>query len=274
MNQVLFPLAAALAVVWSALPASAGTGPWADGAKARVRILAEGIGPDGRLAAGIEIVLPAGWKTYWRDPGTAGVAPRIDFTPSENVTAAEVAFPVPHRFDDGFSVINVYDGRVVLPVSIVVADPARPVELSAVLDLGVCQAVCIPDHVEASLVVPPGEADAAAAKILAAARALVPGAPQPGTLAVEGVSRIGGTEGKPIFRIRAQVPAGTDPVLFVEGPDDWSPYAPAAAGRDGDKALYDVKFSRTGAKTPIAGVRFRITISAGGKAIEQAVGLD
>jgi DsbC/DsbD-like thiol-disulfide interchange protein len=274
MNRLVFPLALALASLAVVLPASAEVGPWANGSRAKVRILSEGIGPDGRLAAGIEIVLPAGWHTYWRDPGTAGVAPKIDFAPSENVTKVDVAFPVPQRSDDGFSVTNVYDDRVILPVSVVVADPAKPVELSAKLDLGVCQTVCVPDHIEASLTVPPGEGDAAAAKILAAARALLPGAPQPGTFAVEGVSRHGGTEGKPVFRIRAAVPAGTDPVLFVEGPGDWSAYAPASAGRDGDMALYDVKFSRTGAKTPIAGVHLRITISAGGKAIEQTVGLD
>lgn len=274
MKKVVFPIAVALAALCSSLPAAAGVGPWANGSKAKVRILSEGIGPDGRLAAGIEIVLPPGWKTYWRDPGTAGVAPKIDFAPSENVTGAEVAFPVPHRSDDGFSVTNVYEERVVLPVSIVIADPAKPVELSVKLDLGVCEAVCIPDHIEARLSVPPGEGDAAAAKILAAARALLPGAPEPGTFAVEGVSRSGGTEGKPIFRIRTAVPAGTDPVLFIEGPGDWSSYAPAVASRDGDKVVYDVKFSRTGSKTPIVGVRFRITISAGGKAIEQTVGLD
>src|SRR5262249_40607890 len=154
---------------------------------------------------------------------------------------ADVAFPVPHRSDDGFSVTNVYDERVILPVSISVADPSKAVELSAVLDLGVCQTVCVPDHIAAELTVPPGDDDAAAAKILAAARALLPGPPQPGTFAVDGVTRTGGTEGKPVFRVRASVPPGANPTLFIEGPADWAPYAPVAAGHDGEKTVFDVK---------------------------------
>jgi suppressor for copper-sensitivity B len=271
--KIVFPLAAALAIT-AISPATAAVGAWASGSKAKVRILSAGVGADGRLAAGLEIVLPSGWKTYWRDPGTAGVAPKFDFAASKNVARADVAFPVPERSDDGFSVTNVYEEHVVLPVSIALTDPAKPVDLSAVLDLGVCQDVCVPDHVEAHLTVPPADADAATDKTLAAARALVPGPAEPGKFAVEAISRNGGTDGKPVFRIRVLAPAGTKPELFIEGPQDWAAYAPMAAGNDGGRALYDVKFSRTGAKTPIAGAKFRVTISAGGRAIDQAVGLD
>ena len=49
----------------------AGFGAWVDGEQARVRLIAAGVGPDGRLEAGIEIKLAPGWKTYWRSPGAA-----------------------------------------------------------------------------------------------------------------------------------------------------------------------------------------------------------
>ena len=274
MKTVLILVAVALATLDAAPGASAAVGAWANGSKAKARILTEGIGPDGRLAAGLEIVLPTGWKTYWRDPGTAGVAPRFDFASSQNIARADVAFPVPHRFDDGYSVTNVYEERVILPLSVALADPAKPVELSAVLDLGVCQTVCVPDHIEAHLTVSPSDADAATGKILAAARALVPGPAEPGAFAVESVTRNGGTEGRPVFRVTAMVPAGAKAELFIEGPDDWSPYAPVPVATEDGRATYDVKFSRTGARTPIAGARFRVTISAGGHAIEQTIGLD
>ena len=274
MKPILLPLAAAIAALALASPATAAVGSWASGAKAKVRLLSEGVGPDGRLVAGIEIVLPAGWKTYWRNPGTAGVAPKFDFSTSANLASVDVSFPVPHRSEDGFSVTNVYEDRVVLPVSAGIVDPTKPVDFAATLDLGVCREVCVPDRIEAHLAVSPADADAIAGKILAAARALLPAAPAPGVFAVESVARNGGTDAKPVFRIRAVLPAGAKPDMFIEGPDDWSPYAPTFAGVDGGRALYDVKFSRTGARTPITGAHIRITISAAGQAIEQTIGLD
>src|SRR6185312_4032713 len=69
------PLAIAAAVAAAALlavPASAAISDWSNGAKARMRLLAIGVGDDGKLAAAIEITLPKGWQTYWRFPGDAG----------------------------------------------------------------------------------------------------------------------------------------------------------------------------------------------------------
>lgn len=79
---------------------------------------------------------------------------------------------------------------------------------------------------------------------------------------------------RPVFRVTTTVPAGVEPKFLVEGPEDWAPYAPAFAGRDGDHVLFDVKFSRLGAKTPIAGAEIRVTMEAGGRAVEQTVPLD
>ena len=54
----------------------------------------------GVLQGALEIDLKPGWKTYWRDPGDAGVPPTIDATASSNVASAELSFPAPHRFDE------------------------------------------------------------------------------------------------------------------------------------------------------------------------------
>ena len=37
---------------------------------------------DGRLEGILDIELKPGWKTYWRDPGDAGVPPTIDVSAS------------------------------------------------------------------------------------------------------------------------------------------------------------------------------------------------
>lgn len=260
----------------AALPssASAGEGAWANGAKASVRLVAAGIGPDGAIDAAIEIVLPEGWHTYWRAPGEAGIAPTFDFSASTNVASADVAFPAPAIHDDGFAVTNVYDGRVMLPVRVAVTDPAAPVDLAVTVVLGVCADICVPDTVSASLAIVPGDIDAAASESIAKARAGVPMPAEPGVFAVTGITRTGGTDKKPVFRIAATVPEGGDPRVFVEGPHDWRAYAPVAVSASGTEAVWDVKFSRRGAEVPIAGAELRITIAAGGRAIEQTLTVD
>ncbi|MEX0853043.1 MAG: protein-disulfide reductase DsbD domain-containing protein [Bauldia sp.] len=265
---------AALALAIVAQPAAAAVGQWVVGAKAEVRLLAAGIGGDGRLSAGIEITLPPGWKTYWRSPGDAGIAPTIDFSASRNLGPVEVSFPVPQRFDDGFSITNAYEGRVVLPISAAVRDKSSPVDLVLSLDLGVCEEVCIPDHIDARLAVPAGDSDAAAAALVADARARLPGAPEPGVFFVAAASRDGGTDKRPMFRFKLAAPDAANAVVFAEGPEDWYADVPVLAGTDGDRADFTVKFDRLVAKTPIAGARFRLTIVSGGRAIEQTIGLD
>ena len=274
MRVFAFPIAATILLAGVAFPAGAGEGAWAEGAKASVRLIAAGIGPDGTLDAGIEIVLPDGWHTYWRSPGDAGIAPSFDFSASRNVASAEVSFPAPARLDDGFTVTNIYEDRVVLPVRVVVTDPASPVDLAVTIDLGVCDDICVPDTVTASLTVPPGDPDVRASDTLAAARAAVPTREEAGAFAVTSAVRAGGTDKKPVFRISAVVPDPENAVLFVEGPDNWRAYAPIAVSSSGTEAVWDVKFSRRGVEGPVGNAELRLTITAGNRAIEQVVTAD
>ena len=261
-------------VLVATAPASAAVGEWGQGTRAKVRLIASSIGSDGKLAAGIEIVLPRGWHTYWRSPGDAGVVPVVDFSKSKNLGPAEVSFPVPTRDDDGFNVTNIYNDRVILPVIATVSDPAKPVELSVTLTIGVCDEICISDDVEARLTVPAGENDSAVADTLTAAVALVPGPAEPGVFVVESVTREGGTENRPVFRFEGIVPDAAHAQVFVEGPIDWAPYTPDLVAGQGGKAAYTVEFSRRGSTNPIPGTKFRVTILSGNRAIDQTLGLD
>jgi DsbC/DsbD-like thiol-disulfide interchange protein len=252
--------------------AEAAVGEWVTGQRAEVRLLASGVGPDGRLSAGVEVALPDGWTTYWRNPGDAGIPPVFDFRASKNVGATEIRYPVPTRQDDGAdTVTNVYSGGVVFPLAVAIPDPAKPADLALTLHLGVCKEICVPEDVTVTLTVPSGENDAAAEKEIAAANARVPGPAQPGMFALDSVVQVGGTDRRPIFRFTGTVPDAENAVLFVEGPDDWAPYTPEF--EPGDKPAWDVEFSRTGAKTPIAGATFRVTIQSGKDAIDQTLSL-
>ncbi len=182
---------------------------------------------------------------------------------------------MPTREDEGDDVVdNVYPEGVLLPVTAAIPDPGKPTELALHIRLGICDTVCVPDDVTASLTIPPRENDATAAAAIAAAAALVPGAPRPGTFALEKVTRDGGTDGHPVFRFEGVVPDAANAVVFVEGPEDWAPYTPEFAPGAGGKADYTVKFSRLGSPVPIPGAKFRVTIASGSHAIDQTLSLE
>lgn len=255
--------------------AGAAVSDWRGEGNAQVRLIAAGVDTDGRISAGIEIAIAPGWKTYWRTPGDAGVAPLIDFSGSTNINGPVlVEFPVPHRFDDGYTVTNVYEDHVVLPVTIAAADPQAPTRLVLSLDIGVCAEICIPEHYDLTLDLAPGETDAAAATILADARRALPGDPALGAFDVSGVTRRGGTDKRPAFEIEIVAPDAAKAEVFVEGPVDWYPAMPKLVATDDTRAIFRVEFNRLGSKIPIGGNTFTVTVVTDGGAIEDSVTLD
>jgi len=213
---------AAAALFWAACvpPAGALEGAWDGPAEGEVRLLAAtaAAGPDGRLEAGIEFRLAPGWKTYWRDPGEAGVPPRFDWSRSDNVAAAEVAWPAPKRVAfDGLD-SYVYGNGTILPVAVRLARPGEAASLRLGLEFGVCREVCIP--VAAELVLDLAAAPAApspAADRLAAWRARVPRpAAAAGVRALP--PRALGTE--LLVELEAERPF-VAPDLLVEAPPPW-----------------------------------------------------
>lgn len=129
----------ALAVALGAIATHAVAQP----APARARLL-RGAPGGAELFAGVEIALNPGWKTYWRVPGDSGIPPRFDFSASINLADAEVLYPAPARFSDGYGEILGYSADVVFPLRVRAIRPDAPVTLAITLDFGVCERVCIP----------------------------------------------------------------------------------------------------------------------------------
>ncbi|MBL9064297.1 protein-disulfide reductase DsbD domain-containing protein [Tabrizicola sp.] len=116
---------------------------------------------NGGYMAAVELQLAPGWKTYWRSPGDAGIPPSFDWSGSENVKSVRLHWPAPEVFEaNGMQTIG-YHERLVLPVEITPEDPSRPVRLSLVMALGVCDEICLPAMVELSSdLTAPGSPDA------------------------------------------------------------------------------------------------------------------
>jgi DsbC/DsbD-like thiol-disulfide interchange protein len=249
--------------------------PWIQGHHSRARLVAGGADGTARLAA-IEIVLDPGFKTYWRSPGESGLPPAFDWAGSENLSAAEVLWPAPHRFEDAGGVAYGYKDGVLLPVRVSPNDSAKPLRLALKLDYGVCKDICIPAQASLALALRPGEAAPPSAPI-AAALARVP-RPQalgaPGDLSILAVDPET-VDGKPALAVAVRAPPDTD--LFVEAPAGWYVAAgrlqplPAASGGADGRFLVEI-FERP--KDAAGTLDLRLTLAAGERAVETAARLD
>lgn len=211
---------------------------------------------DGVWTIGVVITLKPKAITYWRDPGEAGVPPRFDFSASINVAATNVAYPAPKRIREGDIDAIGYDGEVVFPVRIVLANRAAPASVRLTMDYATCERICLPAHADLSLDLPapPETIDAAC---LARAQAAVPSVLDADAIAaVVDVVR----EGPPAnlaWRVRPKR-GTTDTDLFSEGPEGFF----LQTTREGDAFRVTVAEHPAGQAVPDA-VRFTLTGAAG-----------
>ncbi|WP_112663279.1 protein-disulfide reductase DsbD domain-containing protein [Microvirga flavescens] len=239
--------------------------PWTQGFHSRVRLLSGGREGE-RLLAGVEVELDDGFKTYWRTPGDSGLPPRFDWNGSRNVSDIDIRWPAPSRLEDAGGVTYVYSHRVVLPILLRAADPAKPSHLSLSIEYGVCKDICIPAHAELNLdLAGDGERAAIAAALAGLPKSQPLGAP--GDLSILAVTPHKGD--RPAFLVETRAPANTQPQLFAEGPENW--YLSTAKADASGAFLVTVEESPKGAPTVQP---FLFTLTANGRAIETELRLD
>ena len=139
---------------------------WMEGERHRVRLLAgdvPGALPD-TVTAFLEVAMNKGWKTYWKNPGTAGgIPPEFNFGGSKNVAKAEALYPVPQVISDKAGDVIGYREYVMFPIRITPQDPAQPLTIVVTANYGICEKLCVPAEVTLSLDVPPAPRPSAGA---------------------------------------------------------------------------------------------------------------
>lgn len=250
---------------------------WNDAGHAQVRLIADA-GADGPRA-GVEIRLEKGWKTYWRYPGDAGVPPRFDWSASENLQAAKVEWPAPTMFvDESGSKSIGYHDRIVFPVSIAPADTGQPIKLHLKLDFAVCEKLCVPAKTEIMLTVPVEGGDLSEA--LEQAIATVPqrailgqNADKPNALAVMNIRIEHGDKPRAIIAVKA--PAGSNPQLFAEGPNDmWALPLPEKLGEEDGLTRFSLAFDGAPPGTKPIPPKLILTLAVEGGAREVEIPLE
>lgn len=234
----LLVFALLLALPWlSAAPGLAESGAWVSRDHSSVRLL-QGERTAHSLAAGLEIVLGDGWKTYWRMPGESGVPPEFDWSRSTNVAAVDVQWPAPYRLHDASGETIGYKGHVVLPLTVTLTDQATPARLALSLFYAACNDICVPATAELHLDLAAGAADQADADLVRHYSGLVPLEDADGTALLAAAARQ--EAGKPVLAIVVSSELAADgPAadIFVEGFDAAYFRAPrrgaeTAAGRE------------------------------------------
>ncbi len=125
------------------LPALASTSEWTETPGGRVRVIIEDKAsdnaPSGERRGALQIELQPGWKTYWRNPGDAGVPPQVNI---DGNAKAQIDFPAPVRFEGDDAGGIGYKQPVSLPIVFHLTSADK--RLKGHVFLGVCEKICVP----------------------------------------------------------------------------------------------------------------------------------
>ncbi|PRD45723.1 hypothetical protein C5748_00740 [Phyllobacterium phragmitis] len=225
--------------------ALAESSPWVETPGGKVRLLLDvPQEPMTVLRGAIQIDLKDGWKTYWQEPGDAGVPPQLDLSASSNIAGSEIAFPAPYRFHDGETQWAGYKRSVVLPVTFRLQEAQAPTRLKGHVFLGICETICIPVQAEFDLPVKPGSPDALAHTLVSTAFDRLPRPATPEFGIREAIRR----DGKAVFDVRLPV-NGKPAQLFLSG-DAMTFSTPKIEGPEEDGIRFSSTILSGADKTP------------------------
>ncbi|PKR87659.1 hypothetical protein CXZ10_18190 [Pleomorphomonas diazotrophica] len=214
----------------------------------------------GAYRTALELDLPKGWHTYWRNPGDAGIPPIFDVARSDNLKEFSVDYPVPVRHTDGTGTSMIYTGRLLLPIRVVPQEADDPVALTIHVLYGLCAEICVPAEADVTAHLDPAAAvDAAASAEIAAFEARVPVRSDDDRLAIDR------------FGFDAKTARGSVDVsvvddgrlvdLFVTGPAKWYAAPPAPVGIDGGRRRFTIALEGPSRATGVDGVELSFVLA-------------
>ena len=246
--------------------ALAASSAWHETEGGRIRLIAEDAPlADGTIRGALVIELKDGWKTYWKDPGDAGIPPQVDTGPSTNISGAAIGFPTPERFETGGMHWAGYKGPVDLPVTFKIGDPALYAAIDVDVFLGVCEEICIPVQARLSVTPDPQGSSSIDTARVEAAFARVPAAASP-QFGVTGF-RI---DGDRIVATAALPKDADDARLFAVSQTGWNLGAPEL-GEDASTFVIPILDRPPGGASP-AGIDYTLSTDKG--AVEGAAAVE
>jgi thiol:disulfide interchange protein len=102
--------------------------------------------PGDTIWAGVDLKMDAGWHTYWKNSGAAGLPTKIEWHLPPGVTAGEIQWPLPQIIPPDEVITYGYANEVVLLVPLTLATnfPAGAIDLKADVSWLECKEQCVP----------------------------------------------------------------------------------------------------------------------------------
>lgn len=268
-------LGGAALLALSCLPqAQAATTAWQESLGGKVRLISGGK-IDGQYKAGLEIVLDAGWKTYWKVPGDSGIPPLIDVSTSQNMAKLDIKWPAPVRYKVGTSEMLGFKDAIIFPLLVTAADDDQPITLNLNAQLGLCSDLCVPISSDLSLVIPQGDnADPGSELLIDRDLALAPKEPSEG-FSILDVAQEKHVDAPDRLVITTSIPDGYgNKDLFVEGPQNWLLPLTKPLELAGDRQRFELLLDGLPKEASSKGTALTFTLTNGDEAVEQSVILE
>jgi len=102
--------------------------------------------PGDTVLAGVDLKMEAGWHTYWKNPGEAGSATKIEWTLPPGISAGDIQWPLPQKLPPAEVTTYGYESEVVLIVPLTLGTnlASGVLNLSAKVSWLECKDSCIP----------------------------------------------------------------------------------------------------------------------------------
>ena len=252
--------------------ASADMSDWAENEGGRMRIIALAPEADGTVRGALQIEPKAGWMTYWKEPGQAGIPPQVTFAPASGVRLTEMRFPVPKVFDeDGVRDIG-YDHAVTLPFTLKTEPGKVPLQLTAAAFVGLCRNICIPFQAEFRLPISVQDSSSdEEMRVLKAASQALPEAPSTDFTVADHKL----TEDRKLLKLSLKLPPGqTEAQIYVVGPQGHVLVEQQQAEQKGDLLTVEMPVPKLPARYDPKGKRWDILVVAGSRAMESSLAFE
>lgn len=249
----------------------AASSAWSETEGGRIRITALEPSEDGTIRAVLDVELLPGWKTYWRDPGEAGVPPSLEFEGSTNIKDAVIHFPAPERIKDDYSVWAGYTYPVAFPITLSQDNAGAASTLEASVFLGLCQSICIPFQTSFSVTVDSKTpANAFEKRLVHKAFMALPEQPGKGFDVVSAKLDKGDSR----LTLSIALPDGAkEAELFVTGPAGWYFETPRLVSQANNIATFHSAIDVSEGASPLSVDGIRVLIKSSGRSMETALSL-
>lgn len=263
----LSALALMLATASTSRLAHADMTDWEQSEGGRMRVVSLPADANGRIEAALQIDLKPGWITYWREPGEAGIPPKITLDPQSGATLSSLSFPVPKLIENGDLKDIGYDRSVSLPFVLQAQPGSDDANARMTAFIGVCLNICIP--FEASFEIRKDHGKMATAEETEAVQTAKATLPEEATDDFK-VQSFHITPDKTLLGVELRLPedAPKETDIFVAGPSGYAYFEPQNMVRDKRKLTFYMNIKGLPKSYNPKGQRWTILVKSGEQVME------